>query len=202
MSQYFVSVSVAAHIDSVPRELHRRLTTLLSGFTSELLQGRYSFPPSTNIDSPLARHERGLFDQLQCYLTGDKTGTTNHRSDLFAQHVTPRARDLIQAIGHRFAYDSALSSDLVSPQLLDVWESDRMIEDAAWYVENAGMSSESLHRKRVLAIERVRPSLQSVIDGFGMEEYFGETPLVSDEGWDGFVRELPGFGHEVKRSRL
>jgi hypothetical protein len=55
-----------------------------------------------------------------------------------------------------------------------------MLEDAAWYVEHAEMSDRSLHRKRVLAIERVRPRLQSVIDGFGTEDYFGETPLVSD----------------------
>jgi hypothetical protein len=77
-----------------------------------------------------------------------------------------------------------------------------MLEDAAWYVEHAGMTSESLHQKRVLAIERARPQLQSVIDGFEMGEFFGETPLVSEEGWDGFVRDLPGFGDGVVRSML
>lgn len=77
-----------------------------------------------------------------------------------------------------------------------------MLEDAAWYVEHAGMSSESLHQKRVLAIESVRPQLQSVIDGFGMEECFGDTPLVSEEGWEGFLRGLPAFGDGGVRSRL
>ena len=77
-----------------------------------------------------------------------------------------------------------------------------MLEDAAWYVEHAGMSSEYLHRKRILAIERVRPQLQFVIDGFGMGEYFGDTPLVSEEGWDEFVRDLPAFGDGLERSRL
>ena len=77
-----------------------------------------------------------------------------------------------------------------------------MLEDAAWYVEHAGMTSEDLHQKRVLAIERVRPQLPSIIDGFGMEEFFGETPLVSEEGWDGFMRDLPAFGDGVVRSRL
>jgi acyl-CoA oxidase len=177
-------------------------TYSISGLASELLQGRYSFPPSTNPDSPLARHEQGLLDQLRTYLKQDRTGAANHRSDHFAQHVTPRARDLIQAIGHRFAYDSALKSNLVSPELLEVWESDCMLEDAAWYVEHDGMSSESLHQRRALAIEKVRPQLPSIIDNFGMEEFFGETPLVSEEGWDGFVRALPGFGDGVVRSRL
>jgi acyl-CoA oxidase len=174
----------------------------LSGLASELLQGRYQFPPSSQPGSMLAKHERGVFDQLQRYLTVNKTGPASHRSDAFAQHVTPRARDLVQAIGHSFFYDSALSSDLVSPELLDVWEADCMLEDAAWYVEHAGMSSENLHRKRILAIERVRPQLQSVIDGFGMEEFFGDTPLVSEEGWDEFVRDLPAFGDGLERSRL
>ena len=109
---------------------------------------------------------------------------------------------MVQAIGHRFAYDSALSSGLVSPELLDVWESDCTLEDAAWYVEHTGMSGDSLHEKRVLAIERARPHLQSTIDGFGMEEHFGDTPLVSEDGWDGFVRDLPAFGDGMERSRL
>ena len=174
----------------------------LSGLASELLQGRYQFPPSSQPGSMLTKHERGLFDQLQRHLTVNKTGPASHRSAAFTQHVTPRARDLVQAIGHRFFYDSALSSDLVSPELLDVWEADCMLEDAAWYVEHAGMSSEYLHRKRILAIERVRPQLQFVIDGFGMGEYFGDTPLVSEEGWDEFVRDLPAFGDGLERSRL
>ena len=174
----------------------------LPGLASELLQGRSSFPPSANPDSLLARHEQGLLEQLKRYLTTTQTGTANHRSKSFAQHVTPRARDLVQAIGHRFAYDSVLSSDLVSSELLEVWESDCMLEDAAWYVEHAGMSSESLHQKRVLAIERVRPQLQSIIDAFGMEEHFGDTPLVSEQAWDGFVRGLPAFGDGMERCRL
>lgn len=198
MSQSFASVST---LNSALRS--SSIADFFSGLASELLQGRYSFPPSTNPNSLLARHERGLLDQLKPYLSSSTMGTAaNHRSDLFAQHVTPRARDFIHAIGHCFAYDSALSSGLVSRELIEVWESDCMLEDAAWYVENAGMTCESLHRKRVLAIEKVRPHLQSIIHGFEMEEHFGETPLVSEEGWDGFVRDLPGFGDGLGRSRL
>ena len=106
----------------------------------------------------------------------------------------------MQAIGHRFAYDSASGS--VRQELIDVWESDCMLEDAAWYVENTGISSRELQEKRILAIERARPHLQAVIDEFDMGKHHGSTPLVSREGLTGFVRELPSFEARMPRSRL
>lgn len=72
-----------------------------------------------------------------------------------------------------------------------------MLEDAAWYVEYASMTYRELHERRVAAVEKVRPLLQSVVDGFDMERHFGATPLVSREGWEGFVGELPEFGAGV-----
>lgn len=143
-----------------------------------------------------------MFKSLQSYLVTDDKGQTNHRSDAFAQHVTPRARDLVQAIGHRFAYDSAVQSDLVPQELLDVWESDCILEDAAWYVERAGMTNLELQERRVLAIERVRPHLQSIIDGFDMEKHHGAIPLVSSKGWTEFMGELPSFEGAMPRSKL
>jgi len=85
---------------------------------------------------------------------------------------------------------------------------DRATSDKAAEVEmlglglHAGCEAFDRSRKRILAIERVRPQLQFVIDGFGMGEYFGDTPLVSEEGWDEFVRDLPAFGDGLERSRL
>ena len=165
-----------------------------------MLQGKFPLPPSDNSEALLAQHERGLFGDLQKYLTKDDKGRSNHRSDAFAQHVTPRARDLVQAIGHRFAYDSASGS--VRQELIDVWESDCMLEDAAWYVEHTGMSSGEIQEKRILAIERARPHLQAIIDEFDMGKHHGAMPLVLREGLAGFVRELPSFEPGVPRSRL
>lgn len=150
----------------------------------------------------LAQHEQGLFMSLQHHLVTDSQGRSNHRSDMFAQHVTPRARDLVQAIGHRLAYDSASQSEYIRRELLDVWESDCMLEDAAWYVENAGVSSQELQERRVLAIERARPHLQSIIDDFDMVKHHGTAPLVSGESFAGFMAELPSFTSGLPRSRL
>lgn len=143
-----------------------------------------------------------MFNSLQQYLVTTDEGRSNHRSDIFAQHVTPRARDLVQAIGHRLAYDSAYQSKSVRQELLDVWEVDCMLEDAAWYVENAGITNQELQESRVLAIERARPHLQSMIDGFDMAKHHGSTPLVSGESFAAFMAALPSFESEVPRSRL
>lgn len=165
-----------------------------------MLQGKFPLPPSDNPEALLAQHERGYFGDLQKYLTRDDKGRSSHRSDAFAQHVTPRARDLVQAIGHRFAYDCASGS--VRQELVDVWESDCMLEDAAWYVEHIGLSNRELQEKRILAIERARPDLQAIIDEFDMGKHHGSTPLVSREGLAGFVRDLPSFEAGLPRSRL
>lgn len=165
-----------------------------------MLQGKHPLPPSDNPEALLAQHERGLLGDLQKYLSKDSKGRSNHRSDAFAQHVTPRARDLVQAIGHRFAYDFAIRS--VRQELIDVWESDCILEDAAWYVEHAGLSNQELQEKCILAIERARPHMQSIIDEFDMGKHHGSTPLLSRVSWDEFVRELPSFDSGIPRSRL
>lgn len=177
-------------------------TNKVLGLASELLQGKYQLPPSRHPDSLLTQHERGLFKELQKFVTQDDKGNTNHRSDAFAQHVTPCARNLIEAIGHRYAYDSALASNIVQQEVIDVWESECLLQDAGWYVENTDLTYHEIHHRHTSAVERLRPHLQSIIDGFGLEKHFGSTPLISTENFDGFLRELPEFGGDVVRSKL
>jgi acyl-CoA oxidase len=165
---------------------------------SELVQGKYPLPPSDNPNSLLARHEKGLFEELKTFALKDDLGNSNHRSDAFAQNVTPRARDLIQAIGHRLAYDSVVESGTVRQELIDVWESNCILEDAAWYVEHVSMTSREIHARQVAAIERTRPHLEATIKDFGMDKHFGSTPLVSSELEDEFMRSLPTFGESMQ----
>jgi acyl-CoA oxidase len=165
---------------------------------SELVQGKYPLPPSDNPNSLLARHERGLFEELQTFASKDDLGHSNHRSDAFAQNVTPRARDLIQAIGHRLAYDSVVESGTVRQELIDVWESNCVLEYAAWYIEHASMTSREIYARQVAAIERTRPHLEAIIEDFGMDKHFGSTPLVSSELEDEFMRGLPTFGEAMQ----
>jgi acyl-CoA oxidase len=178
------------------------LTCYLPGLASELLQDKYQIPPPSDPTSLLAQHEQGLFADLQQSVTRDSAGATNHRSDHFAQNITPRARDLVQAIGHRFAYESALASGTVRKELLDVWEADCILQDAAWYVENTELTNRGVHERYQDAMESVRPYVNAVIDEWDMERHFGSTPLVSKEHWDGFMGQLPVFGGDGVFDRM
>jgi hypothetical protein len=170
----------------------------MAGLASELVQGKYPLPPSDNPNSLLARHEKGLFEELQAFASKDDLGNSNHRSEGFAQNVTPRARDLIQAVGHRLAYDAVVESGTVRQELIDVWESNCILEYPAWYVEHAGMTNSEIHSRQVAAIERARPHLEGIVQDFGMDKLFGSTPLVSNELEDEFMRGLPAFGEATQ----
>jgi acyl-CoA oxidase len=128
----------------------------------------------------------------------DPTRKRNHRSDGFAQNVTARVRDLIQAIGHRLAYDSVMICGNVRQELIDVWEYNRVLEFAAWYVEQVGMTNREIHQRHVTDIERTRPHLEAIIQDFDIEKHFNSTPLASNEHEDEFMRDLPKFGDAVQ----
>lgn len=161
-----------------------------------MLQGKYQVPQSDNKDSLLARHERGVFQELQSFLGDAGSKDTTHRSDTFAQNVTPRSRDLVEAIGQRFAYDSAVEFGTVRPELIDIYEADCMLQDQAWYVEHAGMTSREIRSRHTSAIERARPHLQAIIEEFDMAKHFDSTPLVSAKHWEDLMSQLPHFGHQ------
>lgn len=144
-----------------------------------MLQGKYELPPFEHEDSPFAKYELGLFNNLRSYLEDDNGERASHRSARFSQHVTPRAVDLIASIGHRFAYDIEKSMGSVRQELIDVWEADCMLENAAWYVENGGMSEAQLWEKRVASIECMRPLLPTVLKEFDMERHCASIPLIS-----------------------
>ena len=167
---------------------------------SELLQGKYEIPKSENPTSLLARHEQGVFEDLQSHLKDADDGDAKHRSETFAQNVTPRSRELIEAIGQRFAYDSALDLGTVRQELIDVYEAECILQDQAWYVENAGMTSREIRQRYTLALEKARPHMQSIIADFGMAEHFDSTPLVSTEHWNELMHELPSFHSEQEHT--
>lgn len=159
-----------------------------------MLQGKYELPPSEHPCSPLAKHEIGLFEELRLFLKDDKGRRLDHRSEMFSQHVTPRAVELITSIGHRFAYDIAKSTGSVRQELIDVWEADCMLENAAWYIENMGITASQMREKHVTSIRRMRPLLPEILAEFDMERHCSSTPLISKRHWDDLMASLPSFG--------
>lgn len=174
------------------RHYSHRLTP--TGLASEFLQSKHTIPSSENPSSLLARYEEGLISSLLAHLAASTSDdTAPHRSDFFAQNVTPRAVELVQAIGRRFIYDATVEDSSVRREFLDVWEADCMLADKGWYVEHAGFTNADLYERRVKAIERALPLLEQTINEWGMEKWFGGVPLVNEELEKEFMAKLPVF---------
>lgn len=85
------------------------VTVICIRLASELLIGRYKLPESRHPNSPLARHERAVFAEMQDIL---KAINYKHRSEEFNQLLLPRSVALVLAIGQRMAYEAALDAQV------------------------------------------------------------------------------------------
>ncbi|KAI0292233.1 acyl-CoA dehydrogenase NM domain-like protein [Multifurca ochricompacta] len=151
---------------------------------SELLLGRYAIEPSRYPDSLLAQHERGLFSELRAILAA----APSHRSSTYDRDVLPRSLPLIQAIGHRIAYDAARAAQ-VDPPLLDLFEAASVLLDEAWYVENLGVSRAELREREARAIEAAFPHLEEYLSRMDVAPYV-VAPIVSEDRWQRFIDTL------------
>ncbi|KAI0249451.1 acyl-CoA dehydrogenase NM domain-like protein [Lactifluus subvellereus] len=154
---------------------------------SELLLGRYGLEPPRYPDCLLAQHEKGLFSELRASLAA----ATSHRSDTYNREILPRSLPLIQAIGHRIAYDAARAAQIDGP-LLDLFEAASALQDEAWYVERLGMTRAELREREVRALEAVFPRLEEYLARMDVAPYV-VAPIVSDEKWKQFVSSLQVF---------
>ncbi|KAF8264348.1 acyl-CoA dehydrogenase NM domain-like protein [Lactarius quietus] len=155
---------------------------------SELLLGRYALESPRYPDSPLAKHEEGLFSELRSVLAV----APSHRSAAYDREVLPRSLPLIQAIGHRIAYDAAREAQVDGP-LLDLFEIASILHDEAWYVERLGVTRAQLREREARAIEVVFPHLEEYLAQMDVAPYV-VAPIVSEEGWERFLGTLQVFG--------
>lgn len=154
---------------------------------TEMLQGRYRVPPSQNPNSLLARHETSLFDDNRVVLAS----CSHHRSDEVNRRILPQCQPIIEAMGHRMAYDAAVAAG-VSQNLVDLYEVSCMKLDAAWYCEEAGIGRRALADMESNALDAVLPQLGRLVGQMGVEPWV-TSKIVSDERWDAFVDSLEVF---------
>ncbi|KAJ0413496.1 hypothetical protein BJY00DRAFT_296816 [Aspergillus carlsbadensis] len=159
---------------------------------SELLLGRYSVPPPKDLDNPLAQHEAALFAEGQQHL--QQMGGT-HRSEEFNRHILPVSLPLVQAVGHRMAYEASLEAG-IDPRLLALYESGAMLEDSAWYAEQGNISRAAQRELEAQAADALLPEMESLISALGVEKY-SSAPMSSGERWNEFVAGLESFGGEA-----
>lgn len=177
---FFVSTSASS----------TQLTQHLIGLITELLQGRYALPVARDPSGILAQHEAQIFTSKRAVMASSPSS----RSDTTNRLILPHCQPLVEAIGHRMAYEAAVSAG-VSQDLIDMYLVNVVKLDAGWYVEHLGMTGKQIEEMECSAVDRLVGTdggkrLEALVEAFGVEEYV-KAPIVSDEMWTAFVDGLP-----------
>ena len=136
--------------------------------------------------SLLARHEAGLFDEARRIMASLGIG---HRSQGFNRHILPLCQPLVEAIGHRMAYEVAMKAK-VDPDLIALFVAGVIKHDSSWYVECMSLHRREQQEMEDSAIMATLPKLEEFLEATGAKSYC-VAPIVSDDAWDMFVEGLP-----------
>ena len=167
------------------------------GLASELLGNKYNLPAPQDPTTNLSRHEAGLFSEAKDKIA-DLGKNENHRSQAFNRHLLPRCRPLVEAIGHRMAYEAAKDSGVRS-ELLDLFQWLCISADLSWYVENCLVTREGALNSVAEAYSRAFPILLDEINSTAADDYI-TAPIVSEMSWEKFVDGLPSYGNPSDKS--
>ncbi|THH13462.1 hypothetical protein EW146_g6758 [Bondarzewia mesenterica] len=159
--------------------------------TTELLIGRYELPRSTNPDSLLSRHETSIFEEHRTLLAA----VSHHRNHEVNRQILPHCQAMVEAIGHRMAYDAAVASGVL-PCLIDLYVASVIKLDPAWYAEQASLGRPAQVEMENAALDAVLPHLDSLVSQLDIQPYV-TAPIVSDGTWDAFVNGLECFEGKV-----
>ena len=157
------------------------------GLVNELLIGRYTMPPPADPNSLLARHEAGLFADLHAIIKD----VPHHRSAEVNRLILPHCQPMMEAIGHRMAYDAAVAQG-VRRELVDLYVASVVRLDPAWYAEHAGLGRAAQHALETRAMDAVLPMLGELVKEMDVFAYV-TAPIVEDARWGAFVDSLKTF---------
>lgn len=154
----------------------------------DILQGRITIPLSANPTSLLALHERSLLLELS-----ETMKNVAHDRDQINALILPRCQSLLEAIGHRSAFDAAVVNG-VDHDIVELFVASIVALDPAWYTEVVGISREDQRAMLIKATQHVYPRLTELLDKLEVEPYI-VAPIVSDEGWRTYVQSLNTHGN-------
>jgi acyl-CoA oxidase len=155
---------------------------------SEIIQGKYTLPSPLFPESLLAKHEQGVITEARQILS---TLGKHHRGEQFNELLLPRCRSIVEAIGHRMAYEAAEKAG-VRPALLELYKCHVIGLDIGWYIENGLISRSQLQSQEVAATTQAMAELDRLLKELDCEEY-AIAPIVSNRAWRDFTAELPVF---------
>ncbi|KAB8237929.1 acyl-CoA dehydrogenase NM domain-like protein [Aspergillus alliaceus] len=181
----------------IESQLDCRVSSIAEGDTlalsirlaTELLLDRYQLPPARYSTCILAQHEKGLMAESRALLRGIAGG---HRSDEFNALILPRCQSIVEAVGHRMAYEAAAKAGVPS-DLLSLYKIGVMLHDPSWYVQHTNATRESMFAEESRALDAVLPRLNTLLDQTGAERYC-TSPILSHDSWEAFVDQLETHG--------
>ncbi|KDR72267.1 hypothetical protein GALMADRAFT_102021 [Galerina marginata CBS 339.88] len=185
-----------AHNQVIALQMDIRGVTIAEGdvlvlsirLASELILNRYQVQAPKDSTSLLAQHEKGLLTELRETLV--KCGG-NHRSEAFNNQLLMRSVALVEAIGHRMAYEAALAAG-VDPLILRLYEAGAVLRDMVWYSENKLTTKQSILKIEDETLTSLFPSLDQLLEHSGVKSY-AFAAIISEDSWKKFVATLPVF---------
>jgi hypothetical protein len=112
----------------------------------------------------------------------------DHRSEEYNKHILPHCQALVEAIGHRMAYEAAREAG-IAEDVLALYEACVLRNLPAWYVGKIGLNIKSQFGNEVQAMDSISLRLDSLLDATGAEKYC-TAPIVKDGSWGAFVDSL------------
>ena len=158
---------------------------------------RYQLPTPQDRTTYLARHEEGLFSEAEEKIAS-LGGYKSHRNQAFDRHILPRCKPLIEAIGHRMAYEAAKEAGVRS-EVLDLFQRQCISTDLSWYVERGLIARETFLDSTAEAYNRASPILLHALQESEEMDSFITAPIVSEVAWESFVGGLPTFIYPCNR---
>lgn len=121
-------------------------------------------------------------------------------SRAFYRSVLPNCQKIVEAIGHRMAYDSAAQHGVPSC-LLDLYLYQNVNRDLAWYVEHGYYTRGSIVELGDSALDAAVPCLDDFLMVMDVEGYVA-APIVSNKAWADFEDTLETFSHHSVKAHL
>ena len=114
--------------------------------------------------------------------------------------ILPLCVPLMQAVGHRMAYDAATEAS-VDPTLIDIYLSSAILSDPAWYSETddpeVHLSSSEQLEMQLNACTKGVARLEEWLEKLDVEPYV-LAPITSEEKWAAYEQALETFGESPR----
>ncbi|KAF8992115.1 acyl-CoA dehydrogenase NM domain-like protein [Cyathus striatus] len=159
----------------------------------DILMGKYIMPPPADASSLLATHESALIQECREKMRSHSKSLD--MTEAINRYALPSCQKIVEAIGHRIAYEAAIEAQL--PQcIVDLFVASTIRKDPSWFIETKKISRRDISEMEQRGMEQALPRLEELLNGLGVRAYI-TSPIISDKAWEEYQHELPHFGGGV-----